>query len=244
MKLQKNETFSLNNFEGSIDFLLYLIQKEEIQINDISLHEITQQILLKFNEWKNSHIDQGSEWIGHTAYLHWLKSKSLCPTQEIAEEPPLQEEGDPNFDIIYHLIDYCRFKDAAKELSQRHEQQSACFFRGGNAPEAKRPMGIDHISLEELSVLFKDMMIRANLSKPKIYEENWKVSDKIQTIQTLIQQFSSFFMDILFPLSGSRQEWIVAFLAILELIKIGEIAVGKDPQTNAIIVFAKHEVRQ
>lgn len=243
MVFQRNETYALKNFEGPIDFLLYLIQKDEIDISDVSIREITQQFLQKLDGWKEGQIDLGAEFISTAAYLVWLKSKSLLPSYDEVELLPEEEREDPNFDVIHHLVDYCRFKEAAKDLSKRHDEQSAYFFRGtGNTiPELKKPLGIDHISLEELSGLFKEMMGRANLAKPKIYEENWRVSDKIKVLRGIFKEVVQCKMADLFSLEGSRLEWIVIFLAILELMKIGEIGVGREIATQLIVIFAKKE---
>lgn len=244
MLFQKNEIFSLNNFEGPLEFLLYLIQKDEINIYDVSLRELTQQFLSKLTQWQEKRVDLGAEFIASAAYLVWLKSKTLLPVYEETEEEPISEEleEDPNFDVIHHLLDYCRFKDATKELLKRQEQQSSCFFRGAiDTPEWKKPLGIDHISLDELSVLFKDMMSRTAHIKPKIQEENWRVSDKIRFLRVLLKEKSYINIETLFLPEKSKLEWIVIFLAILELMKIGEAGVGRETMTESIVVFAKKE---
>jgi segregation and condensation protein A len=242
MLFQKQDTFALKNFEGPLDFLVYLIQKEEIDIYDVSLHELTQQFLCKLTEWHHKQIETGAEFIGLAAYLVWLKSKTLLP---LYQEEPLEEsieEDDPNFEIIHHLIDYCRFKQTAKELGKRQEQQIACFFRGlPEAPLYKKPLGIDHIELDELALLFKEMMSRFEQAKPQIQEENWRVSDKIRSVRQIFKTQTQLPLEALFLPNRPRVEWIVIFLAVLELIKIGEIGVGREVGTQALIIFAKSE---
>lgn len=231
------DTFSLENFEGPLDFLLSLIQKEEINIYDVSIHELTQQFLQKLAEWESQQVEKGAEFIGMASYLVWYKSKTLLPKHEEMALPQ-EEEEDPQFEIIHHLLDYCRFKQAAKELAQRQDKQSACFYRGTPAlPDWKKPMGIQHLSLNDLADLFKEMMKRAGAPKPQIYEENWKVADKIKIIRLRTKEQDSFLLEDLFKPGQSRLEWIVIFLAILELMKIGEIRVGKQDQD--ILIFAK-----
>lgn len=244
MVFQKKENYSLNNFEGPLEFLLFLIQKEEINIHDISLFNLTEQFLKKLDEWGKKTLDTSAEFIGVVSYLVWLKSKSLLPSHEDVEESlPLELEEDPNFEIIYHLLDYSRFKDAAKELTKRQDQQSAYFFRGlAEQPEIKKPMGIDHISLDELSSLFKEMMQKASLTKPKIQEENWKVSDKIRSLKFILKANNQIELSALFTSDKSRLEWIVIFLAVLELMKMGEIAVGREVNSQKILIFSKESV--
>lgn len=237
--LLKHDHFALDNFEGSLDFLLCLIQKEEIDIYDVPIQEIIRQFIDKLKNWEEG-LEKGAEFIGTAAYLVWLKSKTLLPS--IEQSSDLEEElEDPHFEIIHHLIDYCRFKQAAKELTLRQEKQQACYFRGIEAPEWKKPLGIDHVSLEELSVLFKEMMSRAAQLPPPIQEENWRVSDKIRVIRRWLQESASFPLALLLSPQQSRLEMIVIFLAVLELMKIGELGAGREPSTGTLLIFAKKE---
>lgn len=240
MFLQKHESFALNNFEGTLDFLIYLIQKEEMCISDVILKELTHQCLNKLIECQQDRkVEMGADLIGTAAHLLLLKSKNLLPNHEEESEVLAEEIEDPNFDIIYHLIDYCRFKEAAKLLTKRQDEQDVHFFRGiVPVPEYKKPLGINHISLDELSLLFKEMINRAQLAKPKIYEENWKVSDKMKRIRQMIQGEQLFSLNLLFSSEGSRMEWIVTFLALLELMKIGEVGVGRENGSENLVVFA------
>jgi segregation and condensation protein A len=237
--IPKQEHFTLANFEGSLDFLICLIQKEEIDIYDVSIQGLIQQFLFQMGE-SDEGLDRGAEFIGAAAYLVWLKSKTLLPRDE-----QLTVEGetieDPHFEIIHHLIDYCRFKQAAKELASRQEKQQACYFRGIEIPEWKKPLGIHHVSLEELSTLFKEMMGRAEQIRPRIEEENWRVCDKIGIIRRLLQEHSLFSFSDLFSPQQSRAEMIVIFLAILELMKIGELAIIREESSSSLSVLRNYD---
>jgi segregation and condensation protein A len=234
--LLKHDHFALDNFEGSLDFLLCLIQKEEIDIYDIPIQELIQQYIDKLSLLNDQGLEKGSEFIHIAAYLVWLKSKALLPRHE--QPSGLEEEiEDPHFEIIHHLIDYCRFKEAAKELSLRQEKQQACYFRGIEVPEWKKPLGLDHVSLEELCQIFKEMTNRAGQAGVKIQEENWRVSDKLRFIRGWLQERISFPLSLLLSPQQSRQEMIVIFLAILELMKSGEIAVCCEQLSSTVLIF-------
>lgn len=235
----KQDYFSLSNFEGSLDFLLCLIQKDEIDIYDIPIQDIVEQFIRKLSEWEEGQLDKGAEFIGTAAYLVWLKSKMLLPIDEKVEGIEELAE-DPHFEIIHHLIDYCRFKQAAKELGHRQDQQQSCYYRGVDVPEWKKPLGIDHISLDELALLFKEMMDRAGESVSQIEEESWRVSDKIQAIRRQLKTEESFPLASLISTHQSRLEIIVIFLAILELMKNGELAVGRE-QSGILQIYARKE---
>ena len=182
-----HDTFSLENFSGPLAFLLHLIQKDEIDIYDIPLHKITHQYLAKIKDLMVPSVDGGAEFIGSASFLLWLKSKMLLPKHEqtVGEE----EELDPSFEIIHQLLAYCRFKEAAKDLGSLELKQSVYHLRGvGELPEAKKSLGIEHLSLEDVAELFKDVLRRAPAEKGKIQEEVWRVGDKIKYIRNLFHK--------------------------------------------------------
>lgn len=236
----KSDHFALANFEGSLDFLLCLIQREEIEIYDVPIQELIQQFIHQLNNAEKEGLEKGAEFIGAASYLVWLKSKMLLPRNEQTQSVE-EEVEDPHFDIIHHLIDYCRFKQSAKELASRQEKQQACYFRGGDAPKWKKPLGIDHVSLEELSELFKEMMGKAAQTTHQIQEENWRVCDKIRILRRMLQERSPFAMAELFSPQQSRLEVVVIFLAVLELMKVGELAVGREQSSGTLSVYAREK---
>ncbi len=238
----KSHNFALENFEGPLDFLLYLIQKEEIDIYEVSLLDLVNQCLEKLSEWKERRLELGAEFIGTMAYFVLLKSRMLLPqTEEPLSELELEE--DPHFEIIHHLLDYCKFKQAAKDLGKRHEQQFSHYYRGITPSQVyQKPLGIHHLSIEELTVVFKDLVRKADKPISSIYEENWKVSDKVKFIKTHLQKKSFFLLHELFGKDKSRLELIVTFLALLELMKLGVVAVGRQNEEDSEPrVFEKKE---
>lgn len=222
-----NETFALENFEGPLEFLLRLIQTEEIDIYEISIQKIMEQYIEKQLDKDTYDVDSGAEFIGTTSLLLYLKSRMLLPKHE----QPLEEnvDLDPNFNIIHKLLEYCRFKDAAKNLSKLEDEQSGFFGRGIDEPfEVKKNLGIEHLTLQDLALLFKDIVSRAELKTGQIDEEVFLVSDKIRHIQKLLKEQTEIKFENLFNPKASRDELIVTFLAVLELMKLGEIQVIKE----------------
>jgi segregation and condensation protein A len=236
MKSIEDHIFALDNFEGPLDFLLHLIQKSEIDIYEVPLHKITEQYLAKLQELISPAVDGGAEFIGTTASLLLLKSKMLLPKHE---QPGLveEEEIDPRFEIIHQLIEYCRFKDAAKELSELEQKQSAFFSRGIENSESKKPLGIEHLSMQDLATMFQHVLAKAASHRGIIQEEVWKVSDKISFIQRLLKDLNKIRFDVLFSPVQSRDELIVTFLAVLELMKMGELKVVKETLENVILLI-------
>jgi len=235
MKNLDSPTYTLDIFEGTLDFLLHLIHKSEIDIYEIPLRKITEQYLQRWEEQMNPNVNDGAEFIGTTASLLWLKSKMLLPKHEQEEE--LETEEDPRFEIIHHLLDYCRFKDAGKELSDREQQQGAFYFRGMDEQgELKKPLGVDHLGASDLAAIFAQLLAKATTSKGIIAEEVWRVSDKIKWVHQLLKEGGLVRVHLLFTKEQCREELIVTFLAILELMKMGRASVKRDSLTNDLVV--------
>jgi segregation and condensation protein A len=238
MKTLSSDTFALGNFEGSLDFLLHLVQKNEIDIAEISLEQITHQYLKKLEEWLTPCVENGAEFIGITAHLLFLKSRMLLPRHE-QEGTHSEDELDPRFEVIHQLLDYCRFKEAAKELAEREQKQGAYYLRGMDGlPDVKKVLGLDHLSLEDLATLFQQVLAKSSVQKGLIHEEIWRVGDKIKFIRQLLKEHSTLGFEFLFSPDRSRPELIVTFLAILELMKLGELIVAKDNTTHQVVLLS------
>lgn len=233
------ESFELKNFEGPLDFLLHLVQKSEINIYDVSIHDITDQFLTRLKEWVHPSIDTGAEVIGVTASLMWLKSKRLLPKHEQDED--LEEEEDVYFDIIHRLVDYCRFKEIAKTLKEREEQQWGYYPRGAVAPSGdviQPSLGIEHLKLEDLERLLQKALDKAAKTTRVVKEEQWRVADKIKLVREMLKDTPKISLDRLFTPEHARVELIVTFLAILELMKEGVIAVmWNEDKTKALMAL-------
>ncbi len=236
MRIANADTFALDNFEGPLDFLFHLIQKNEIDIYEISLQEIMRQFLTKHRGNSLLNADGGAEFIGTAASLLLLKSKMLLPKydQVLSME---EQEADPRFEIIHQLIDYCRFKDMAKVLAEREDRQGAFFVRGTDEiPSPKKTLGIEHLSLNDLAALFQQVIAKTATHTGSIQEEIWRVSDKINLIRRLLQETPKIPFFALFTAEQPREELIATFLAILELMKMEELCAIKEEISGEIIL--------
>lgn len=237
MKHAPSDTFTLENFQGPLDLLWHLISKQEIDIYEISIHTITEQYLDKCRLLAAVSLDRGAEFIAVATALIWLKSKTLLPRQEqLNDTPSFDEENDPRFEIIHQLIDYCRFKQAAKILTEREQSQSSFYHRGAEENEAKKNLGINHISLDDLASLFQQILAKAVIHKGTIHEEIWRVSDKIKVLQTLLNRQHAIAFTTVFTTDKGRDELITTFLALLELMKAGQARVYYDTAQQQICI--------
>jgi segregation and condensation protein A len=223
------ETFALENFEGPLDLLWYLITRQEIDIYQIPIIEITHQYLSKHKQ-STENLDHGAEFIALAASFIWFKSKALLPKHEQQQEQNLEEDPDPHFDIIHHLVDYCRFKQAAKDLASLEEQQGVYYARGVEEQDVRKNLGIHHLSLDDLATLFQQILSKSVPQKGIIKEEEWKVSDKIHYLREWLARQKKIDFTMAFnPIMG-RMELIVTFLALLEMMKSGEAKVVHIPE--------------
>lgn len=234
--LYNDETFSLENFEGPLDFLLHLIQKEEIELSEISLQSITEQYIKKLEESISPNVDSGAEFIASTAFLLWLKSRMLLPQHENLLSP--ENEKEPYFNLIHHLLDFCRFKEMAKELTKLESSQGAFYSRLPDPNfEVNKTSGVDHLTIADLAILFRQALSKSTLETRKIQEEEWKVADKIKLFRQKLIEKGEVEVSPLFAVGKSKMELIVIFLALLELVKIGEAQLIKDPSSQKILLI-------
>jgi segregation and condensation protein A len=224
------DTFSckLATFEGPLDYLLYLVQQGEITLADVPLHALVQQFVDNSQPAEHSPLEMGAEFVGIAATLMWLKSKLLLP-----RDPSATVEEDPLFEIrleaLQQIVEYCNLKKAAQLLSVREEQQSPCHYRAVLAPvEAEeRSLGLE-VDLSELARLFQQALKKADSGRGKVKDERWSVANTLQTVRQRLTTSNHLTFSCLFTTTMCREEIIVTFLALLELIKVGEITLNAD----------------
>jgi segregation and condensation protein A len=219
----------LEVFEGPLDLLLYLIKKDEVDIYDISIERITGQYLEFMEAFKTLDLEVAGEFVVMAANLIYLKSRSLLPAHV---QPPEEEaeEDDPRWDLIRHLVEYKKFKDAAAQLGEREALQNSLYQRLPDAAEAlpERPLG--EVSVFDLINAFNKVLKRITQQEDlrEIFEENFTVSDKIDLIMKLTATDVPLKFTELFASAASRTEIVVTFLALLELIRLKQLRCLQD----------------
>lgn len=218
-----------SQFEGPLELLCTLVQKEEIPVCDLEIHPLVLQIKQLL-----SCLSEGAESISFAGHLLLLKSRYLLPQEAFIPEV---EEGF-NLSLLENIAQYCRFKEAARTLADREEQTYETFTRYKfPQEELKKPLGIDHLSLSDLASIFEKILQRAAKDRTTIDHEEWQVADKIEWILQHLKLAKKTPFETLFPLTCSKLELIVIFLALLEMMKLGEIQVRKEAET--IQVYGK-----
>lgn len=222
----------LHIFDGPLDLLLFLIKKEKIEITDIPISSITEQYLEYLELMKMLDLDVAGEFLVMAATLMHIKSKMLLPPEE--KEAEEAEEEDPREELVRKLLEYKKYKDAAQRLQQMKESAKEVFLRKGEGPRGKifSEDGTEYFeaSLFDLITSFR----KALTDVPKeafhqVVKNEFTVSDKIHTIYHMLAKEPKIYFSKLFSEAKSKNEVIVIFLAILELMKAREVlAVQKD----------------
>ena len=221
----------LNIFEGPLDLLLFLIKRSKIDLYDIPISEITQQYLEYLDLMKMMDLDIAGEFLVMAATLLHIKSKMLLPKEEDEDQ---EEELDPREELVRRLLEYKKFKDASDGLRGMYNKQRDVFVRCGEGDKGKiiSDDGTEYFeaSLFDLITSFKAVLKRIPKETfHQVVKSRYTVNDKIHQIFHILSERSKVLFLSLFEGSRDKDEMVVTFLAVLELMKLNEIfAVQKD----------------
>lgn len=227
----------LEIFEGPLDLLLYLVRKEEVEITHIPLERITKQYLEYIDTFKLLNIDVASEFIVMAANLMYIKSRSLLPR---VEQPPEDEaeEDDPRWELIRQLIEYKKFKDAAQFLDQKAQFQAGLFpAHPDPAVPPPPPTTLPEVNVFDLIRAFQKVLDKIKPGQLReIVDEQYTVSDRIEHLLRVVPVAKPVAFSSLFAGAGSRDEIIVTFIAVLELMKLRYLRVTQDQLFGEIVI--------
>ena len=229
----------LEVFEGPLDLLLHLIEKNKVDIYDIPIVEITRQYLEYVSKLAEENLDLASEFLVMASTLIDIKCKMLLP-KEVDEDG---EEIDPRADLVQKLIEYKMYKYAAIELKDMQLYAGKSLYKEPTIPEEvakyQPPVDLDEIlkdvDLNKLKEIF-DTVIKRQIDKidpvrskfGKIEMEEVSLTDKITYVKKVAVKKHKCSFKQLLENQTSKMEVIVTFLAVLELIKVGEINVSQE----------------
>jgi len=227
----------LDKFEGPLDLLLYLIRKSEINIYDIPIALITQQYLDYLSLMKSLNLAVAGEFLVMAATLVHIKSRMLLPDDQAESD---EDEGpDPRDELVRRLLEYKRYKEAARRLDDRERVWREVFGRD-EPPPAPTPSGeawLEEVTLFDLVDALQSVVARLPDQRlMEITPENLTVKDRMNLIiETLDQKESVTFLS-LFEGQTHRLLIIVTFLALLELIRIKLVRVFQGEVFGPILV--------
>ena len=214
----------LEMFEGPLDLLLYLVKKDHLNIYDIPIAQVAEQYLQYINLMQLLDLNIAGEFLVMAATLMQIKSKMLLPAEETAAE---EEREDPREELMRRLLEYEKFKEIAETLRQKESDQKEVFKRPRAEIEKEIPpdkgvyfeAGIFDL-INAFSAALKDV------PKEVFYEvikDEFTIEEKIHEILHLLLVKTSVCISELFNKAKNKIEIIVAFLAILELVRLKEI---------------------
>ncbi|MDD5687126.1 MAG: segregation/condensation protein A [Elusimicrobia bacterium] len=225
----------LEIFEGPMDLLLHLIQKDNLDIYDIPISKITSEYILYLDIIKQLNLDSVGDFLIMASTLMRIKSKMLLPTHDDEEE---DEFNDPRDELVKRLLEYKKYKEAANKLRNNLENQKDSFYRKVTPEFIDEDFGVE-VTLFDLIDAFKSVLAKAKKSSKEIIKDEYTIEQKIRVILSLLEgkSFVSFYS--LFAKDETRVSIIVTFLAMLELIKIGQLYVRQNNHFSEIRVYRK-----
>ena len=234
----------LEVFEGPLDLLLYLIRREEVDIYDIPIEKITAQYLAYLDVMRMLDLNIAGEFLVMAATLMMIKSRMLLPVESRSTEEESEEDWvDPRLDLVRQLIEYKKFKDAAGQLLELEALQSEAFAFGGEGPVfEKEPedagQALGDIGLFDLLTAFQEVLSRAPMEPLGHIEPiRWSEPDKMEMIIALTKDGRPVAFSSLFNNESHRGEVIVTFLALLELLRLRQIALQQNDAFHEILIL-------
>lgn len=206
----------LEAFEGPLDLLLYLIRRQNLNILDIPINEITNQYIEYINLLGEMNFELAAEYLVMAAMLAEIKSRMLLPKIEAEGE----EEQDPRAELVRRLQEYERFKTAAQDIDELPREGRDYSLVSAHV-ESKKSYAIPpEVDMRDIIMAFKDVLARADLKiSHEIEREPLSVRDKMTHLLDVIRQKKFFTFESLFNVDEGRQGVVVTFLAMLELLK-------------------------
>ncbi|MBN1794829.1 MAG: segregation/condensation protein A [Candidatus Omnitrophica bacterium] len=228
----------LQLFEGPLDLLLYLIKKNELDIYDIPIAEITEKYLDYLNWLRVLDLDIAGEFLVMAATLMHIKSKMLLPPENVEEDE--EELADPRDELVRRLLEYKAFKEAAESLNAQRIRRQDVFSRtSAGADEGRADATGDYFeaSLFELIAAFSQVLKEVPRETfHEIIKDEITVEEKVHYLLHLLVKEPEIAFSRLFVEAKHKPEIIATFLAILELIKLKEILIRQREIFGEILI--------
>ena len=237
----------LEVFEGPLDLLLHLIDKNKVDIYDIPIVEITNQYMEYIQEMQKQDLNIMSEFLLMAATLLDIKCRMLLPA-EVNEEG---EEEDPRQELVEQLLQYKMYKYMSYELRDRQLDGERRLFKAETLPDEvkayQEPVNLDELleglTLAKLNEVFQDILKRQNYKIDpvrskfgKIEKEEITVEEKMDFLDDYITKHKKFSFSSLLKKQKTRMQTVVTFLAILEMMKMGKISVVQEHTFDDIMI--------
>lgn len=242
-------SYKLEHFEGPLDLLLHLIEKNKVSIYDIPIVTITEQYLDYVNHMDTQDLELVSEFLVMASTLLDIKARMLLPKEEKAEE----EEEDPRAELVRRLLEYKMYQFMARELEDMEEGAERFLFKAPTVPkevaEYEPPVDLDSLldglTLARLQEIFESVLKRNENKKDPVRSSFGTIKKEPVSLEEKLEFVLSFakkrrragFREMLGS-SFDRMEIVVTFLAVLELMKLGKIRLTQESIDDDMIIEA------
>tara|TARA_B100000700_G_scaffold319187_1_gene413883 strand:- start:662 stop:1501 length:840 start_codon:yes stop_codon:yes gene_type:complete len=205
----------LDAFEGPLDLLLYLIRKQNLDVLDIPIADITQQYVDYINLMKELELELAGEYLLMAAMLAEIKSRLLLP---IFEE--IEDEEDPRAELVRRLLEYERYRKVSEEINELDRVERDIYPSSVETAQFEQPLVLPDIQLKELVISFQEVLKKAEMfSTLHFTKEPLSVKERMIKILEKIENEDFVRFEDLFDLKEQKIGLVVTFLAILELMK-------------------------
>jgi segregation and condensation protein A len=230
-------------YEGPLDLLLDLIKKQEMNIHDIQIAKITSQYLDYLHKLEELNVDVSADFIYMAATLIYIKSKMLLPPDPLAS--PEEQAADPRADLVQRLVEHEKFKNAAQLLYQKQQIEENVWSKPDKSLyHDEGTEGELVVSMVDLVRVFQQVLERRKeVSRIELQHEQFTVAQMMAQLraQILASEDNTVNLIRFFEACPSRHAMIVAFLAVLEMVKMQAIAMVQEKQFGDI-VLRKHKM--
>jgi segregation and condensation protein A len=225
-------------FEGPLDLLLDLIKKQEMNIHDIQISKITSQYLDYLHQLEVQNVDVSAEFIYMAATLIYIKSKMLLPPDPLAG--PEEQSADPREELVQRLLEHEKFKNAAQLLYQKQQIEENVWSKPDKSLyQDESTEGELVVSLVDLVRVFQQVLERKKeVTRIELQHETFTVAQMIAQIRAQILSSDTNAISLIqfFEACPSRHAMIVAFLAVLEMVKLQAVALTQEKQFGEIFI--------
>ena len=241
MNLSDKYIVTIDNFDGPLDLLLHLIKEQDIDIYDIKIEDITKQYLDYIRHMKELNLEIASEYLVMASELIEMKSKMLLPKKREKEEDDYEE--DPRELLIERLLAYKRYKEVTSEFKDLELTRKMIFTREPDNLNryAKEEESIEELRVADLIDAFNNLLKRKELDRPiatKITKKELSVADKVNKIKNILRNKKRINFEEIFEVS-TKEEVIISFLSVLEMVKKDEILLTQDGNFKNIVISLK-----
>lgn len=227
----------LESFTGPLDLLLYLIKKENIDILNIPITQITVQYMEYVELMRNVHLELAAEYLLMAAMLAEIKSKMLLPRPVNTEDG---EEEDPRAELVKRLREYERFKKAAQDIDEIPRMEREIFSVDVLMPKVKKvPRELPKLEMEALIKAFQTVMQRSSMFiHHHVKRESLSVRERMTMVLSSLQESKFVVFENLFKIEEGKLGVVVTFMAILELVRQNTIDIVQSEHYGSIYLKA------